>query len=233
MRTITGETIFNARLNRGDPSDEAIEFKNCWFQACGVDVDAADHAHVRVSNVHLRSCRVSGGGLRGVHLIDCSVRGLQVSSAPSIIGCVLEHVTLAGKINKLIVRPEMRGWDNEAALLAAAAEAYQRIDWALDISELDCPDLSLKGVPPHLLRLDPATQSVISREDLERTQAWREVDYTGTHIEFSIGRIVREGWPTVVLAAPRTGPKVEAYMRVLGELRSIGVAHRAHGRIDD
>jgi hypothetical protein len=40
---------------------------------------------------------------------------------------------------------------------AIQAKAYQRIDWALDISELDCPDLSLKGVPPHLLRLDPAT----------------------------------------------------------------------------
>jgi hypothetical protein len=225
MRQFTGETFLGGRIGRDDATEDGYVFEKCWFQGSEVSVGRSESTHVRVSNVELRRCRVSGGGLLGVHLVDCRVDGLQVSSFPRVLGCVFEHVTLAGKINKLMIRPELPTVDNQAPFLAAAAEAYERIDWALDISEVDAYDLEIKGIPSRLIRRDPETQAVVRREALEG-KPWSEIDYSGTYFSVAMDRIVLEGWPEVILVAPRTGPKKEAFLRVITDLRAIGVAEQ-------
>ena len=222
-RQVSGQTFFNIRVKRGDIGESGFEFDECSFEACSVSVDRSDRSHVKLSHVDLRACRVAGGGLRGVHLVDCSVRGLQVSSMPQVLGCVFEHVTLEGKINKLMIRPELPTVDDQAPFLAAAAKAYERIDWALDISEVDAYNLEVKGIPSRLIRRDPETQIVVRGEALEG-KPWSEIDYSGTYFRVSMDRIVLEGWPEVILVAPRTGPKKEAFLRVINDLRAIGVA---------
>ena len=223
MRQFTGETFLGGRIGRSDATEDGYFFEKCWFQGSEVSVGRSESTHVRVSNVELRRCRVSGGGLLGVHLVDCRVDGLQVSSFPMILGCVFEHVTLAGKINRLMIRPELPTVDDQAPFLAAAAKAYERIDWALDISELDCKDLLIEGVPGRLIRRDRETQILVRRDAIEG-KPWREIDFSGTYLATSIDHMFRFGRPEVILAAPRTGPKKEAFLRVINDLRAIGVA---------
>jgi hypothetical protein len=48
------------------------------------------------------------------------------------------------------------------------------VDWALDISEAEFPDVELRGIPARLVRADPDLSVVVTREKTEANTAWRD-----------------------------------------------------------
>ena len=100
------------------------------------------------------------------------------------------------------------------------------MDWALDISEAQFTDFSMRGVPAELVRRDPATQVVVTREKALRT-GWREqLSPTNTLWPFVIDMFLRDDEPDIVLVAPKgkRKPKLASLIEGLNELRCVGVA---------
>jgi hypothetical protein len=185
-------------------------------------VSRDERVHIAIRNVELRDCKVRGGGIRGVHLQDASITNLKVLSLPQILGCIFEHVIISGRVNQLMIRGELPTVDHPEPFEEAAAEAYETIDWALDITSIDCPDLDIRGVPRDLIRRDPAYQIVVRREDALDGR-WRDIDLSGTSFAIAIQQMLRLGWTEIVLAAPLTGRSSKASARAIDELRAAGV----------
>jgi hypothetical protein len=165
---------------------------------------------------------VRGGGIRGVHLQDLTIRNVRLSSMPQILGCVFERVTLAGKINQVMIRAELPTVDRPRAFEDSATVAHQNIDWAIDISDLDCPDLSIQGVPGDLIRRDSERQVVVTRERATLAP-WHEADLNGTSFAVAIAQMLRLGWSQVVLSAMRSGPHQARTRAAIQELIALGV----------
>jgi len=216
---LTNEAFRNVRVKS---SVSHFRIERCTIEACslGVPRDAVDR--LVASDCELIDSKVQGGGIRGVHLRDATVRNVRLSSMPQILGCVFERVTLAGKVNQLMIRAELPTVDHPRAFEDSARVAYQNIDWAIDISDLDCPDLSIQGVPGDLIRRDSERQVVVTRE--RATQApWRDADLNDTNFSVAIDQMLRLGWSEVVLSAARSGPHKARAHAAIHQLIALGV----------
>src|SRR5262249_45750793 len=75
----------------------------------------------------------------------------------------------------------------------AANAAYDdAVDWALDITEAQFADFEIRGISSRLIRRDPATQVVVTR-DKALADAWRTLDLSETHWPTAIDSLIRWG----------------------------------------
>ena len=83
-------------------------------------------------------------------------------------GAVFKHVMFRGKIDLLMISPAIKGGmappETQRAFDAANDQYYRGVDWALDISQADFVDCDIQRVPANLVRRDPETQVVVTRE---------------------------------------------------------------------
>ena len=216
---LTNEVFRNVRLKS---SVSHFHIERCTIEACSLSVsrDAVDR--LVASDCEFIDSKVRGGGIRGVHLRDITLRNVRLSSMPQILGCVFERVTLAGKVNQVMIRADLPTVDHPRVFEDAAMIAYQNIDWAIDISDLDCPDLSIQGVPGDLIRRNSERQVVVTRERAILAP-WREADLSDTNFSVAITQMLRLGWSQVVLSAARSGPHQARTRAALHELIALGV----------
>jgi hypothetical protein len=217
------QRFVGVRLHHSITERPPIRFERCAFDGCSVAVRSNDHERLTVDRVSLVDCEVRGGGVRGVTLRNVLVHGLNVRSLPQILGCVLEHVVLRGRINQLMIRGDLPTVTDPESFESAARAAYREIDWALDISELDCPDLDIRGLPLRLVRLDPGVHAIVERAEADAGR-WRSINLEGTGFDVSLARMLRDEADEVLLVAPRRGAGSARASDALGELRAAGVA---------
>jgi hypothetical protein len=199
--------------------------QRCEFDGIKITPDAYGERHMVVEGVEISDSRVGAATVRGAYFKDCSVSNLRLNKKSVMHGCLFEHVTLAGKIREVGIYREMVGvWDpkpfNEFADFVWAAQT----EWALDISNLDCPDVDIRGIPSRLMHLDPEYQAVVSA-DAARSGAWNKIDLGETGFNLTIWLLEMGGWEDIVLAAPRTGRSRDAKLRAIDLLRKAGVAN--------
>jgi len=156
-----------------------VRFERCYFQGCGIGRTRDAHRRVRIRNAHLVNCEMRGCTLGPALLEDCLVDGLKTNGLRPAYGAAYKHVTLRGRIDHLLLGAYL-GLDDKDGSEALAfaksdAEFYASVDWALDISELDCVDLDIRTAPAHLVRIDPETQVVVTREQAMRRE-WARLD---------------------------------------------------------
>lgn len=220
MASLTDQTFRNVRLRA---SQERFSFQRCTFEACSISVVRDATTRLIVSDGEIIDCKIRGGGLRGIHLRDITARNLRFFSAPQILGCVFEHVTLGGKMNQLIINGELPTVDDPDLFEESARAAYRTIDWAIDISELDCPDLSVRGIPGRLIKRDRQRQLVVTREQA-LAAPWQEADLRDTNFAAAIDQMLEQGWPEIVLSASRAGPHAERTQSAIQSLIAIGLS---------
>ncbi|MBS0261517.1 MAG: hypothetical protein JSS02_06125 [Planctomycetes bacterium] len=136
------------------------------------------------------NCIVNHVRCNNIIVEDVVVDGLTVRLDPFFInGTVFKQVTLKGKIGTLCLRgkplPGLAAGtgfetDEVAPLLAANAEYYKHVDWALDISEGLFSAIDIEGIPVHLIRRDPATQFVITRRRATEID-WLNFEFQGDY----------------------------------------------------
>lgn len=151
-------------------------------------------------------------------------------------GAAFRHVALRGRFGGVTItgdarRPSMKGWDDLALrreIDDANATYYQGVDWALDISEVECEDLEIRGgVPARLVRRDAATQAVLTRERALEGK-WRNLDLSGTWWPTAIDMLVNpkfldSGYPEKILVAPKRHPEFPRLLEGLSRLRDAGI----------
>jgi hypothetical protein len=227
MRTFENEE-FTAFHDEGGNVFEDLVFRKCTFISSAVSI-TYDPAHrTTVRNVTLERCRVQGSSLRCAVVEDVLVDGLQTSDLHQAWGALFKHVTLRGKIGRLMVTPLIGPrhlhTPEQAAFDKQREAFYENVDWALDISEAEAVELELAGIPASLIRRDPETQAVVKRQ-AALSGEWRQLDRVkGTELGLGIQELLKQGSDDIVLVAHRRSRNFKELLEGIRELRAAGVA---------
>jgi hypothetical protein len=183
------------------------ELDRCVFRNCGI-FSTPGAPPVTVRSVHARRTTLKSVAVAFAAFEDVVVDGLKTSGVEFIRSCVFKHVTLKGRIEKLVLRNED---DDDGAWME---DYYTDVDWALDISEAVVKTLDLRNVPGRLVRRDHETQALIRRESVEKSD-WqpRTLGIVGIAIE----AMMRSGRDDRVVVAPKGDKKV--FAEVMEEIR--------------
>src|SRR5882757_58073 len=198
-------------------------FIDCTFQGASVRTDLQKPA--RLVEQQIINATVRGGILTGAVVDNCVLDGLKVKNMPGIAGCVFRHVTIRGHIDQLIIhgsqqylgRPDLAA--TEKALLE---QHYADIDWALDISEVESPDFSIRGIPSSLIRWNRETQAVLDYDTAKSTD-WTKFDLSGTNFRADIMLLLDRKSGDAVLVGATSGKTAEREQEVLASLRRSGL----------
>jgi hypothetical protein len=227
MRTFENEE-FTAFYDRGGNVYEDLHFKRCTFVSSSISITEDPANRTTVRNVTLERCRVVGSAVDCAVVEDVLVDGLQTSDLHQAWGALFRHVTLRGKIGRLMVTPLIssrhRNTPEQAAFDEQREAYYETIDWALDISEAEAVELQLAGIPARLIRRDPETQAVITRQ-AALSGEWRELELVQkTVLGLAINQMLKRGDDDIVLVAERRARDFKQMVAGIQELRAAGVA---------
>jgi hypothetical protein len=114
--------------------------------------------------------------------------------------------------------PEQEAFDRQR-------EAYYRdVDWALDISEAEAVELALEGIPARLVRRDPETHAVVTRQ-AALSGEWLELRRVQeTALRLMIQDMLKRGYDDTVLVAERRARDFKQVLEGIEQLRAAGVA---------
>lgn len=205
-----------------------LRFLDCSFQSCVIGLDSKDLAkRVRILNAEFNKCSIAACSVRAAVVENTLVNGLKTSGLFQTWAAVFKHVTLKGKIDRVMFSPFFHPGYPESkfqqVVAQANAEFYAGVDWALDIREAEFKDFDCRGVPSRLVRRDPETQIMVTRE---RVLACGDaIRAGGPFWESILNLFISEVWRSeTVLIAPKRSPKFNDLMGGLSELRRHGVA---------
>lgn len=205
-----------------------IEFRECYFQSCAISITRNPGLRSTVRNVRMIGCSHRGCTIYAAIFEDVLVDGLKTHAQPlQCWGAVFNRVVLRGRIDTLMTSAPISAMpaapEEQAAFDRANAEYYRNVDWALDISQIECKDLDLRGVAARLVRRDPETQAVVTRRSaMEGT--WRDLPFNENLWPTSLSVFLGQGEEDTILVAPKRHPKFRRYLEDLNLLRKAGVA---------
>jgi len=231
-------TFENQEFRRFDDRDSGatfanVEFRGCSFQSCIVSMTDQVKKRSTIRGVRIVDCEALGCSLRTAVLDDVTVDGLKTNALLVAHGCAYRHVTLRGRLGKLVLSefvPPIRDKSDEykarvqAEFTSANAKLYGAIDWALDISEADANELDIQAgaVPGHLVRRDSRTQCLIKREKVI-DRSWEKLDLS-TLAQVKLNDLVSKTHPSLVFVAAKRASKFRTYVDDIKRLRDAGVA---------
>ena len=207
-------------------SFRAVEFRRCRFVSCAISITRDPRLRSRVQNVSLVQCEQRGCALEAGIVEDSLVDGLKTHGLLQCWGAVFKHVTLRGRVGRIMTSSAIAAGtataERQRAFDEANAAYYATVDWALDISEAEFEEGEIQSVPAGLVLRDPATQVVVTRENAMRGR-WRDLDLAKTHWATSIEFFLERGDADVVLVAPKRHRNFRALLDGLRALRDAGV----------
>jgi hypothetical protein len=218
---------FECFYDDGDQLFEDIEFRRCNFESCAISITHDPRHRSTVHNVKVIDGVQRGCAINSAIVEDVLIDGLKTNGVFQALGAVFKRVTLRGKLGRIMLASAVPGLNESREdlrpLELANIDYYATVDWALDISEAQAEEIDIRRVPARLIRRDPATQVVITREKAMQGK-WRTLDLSETHWATSLEYFLKEGDPDVVLVAPRSHRKFRQLHDGLNALRDAGVA---------
>jgi hypothetical protein len=204
-----------------------IEFRKCSFLSSAISITRDPKLRSTVREMKLVQCEERGCAIDAAVIEDVLVDGLKTNGLLQAWGAVFKHVTLRGKIGRIMISSAVSTGKATPAQQRAFDEAnaayYAGVDWALDITGAEFEEGEIQRVPAHLIRRDPATQVVVKREKAMQG-TWRHLDLSQTHWATSLEFLLERGDPDVVLVAPKRHRKYRDLLDGLKALRDAGVA---------
>lgn len=203
-----------------------LEFRRCYFESCAISITLNPKLRSTARNVRFIDCAQRGTTVDCAVVEDVLVDGFKTYGLFQAFGAVFKHVVLRGKIGRIMlsgmVFPGRATPEQQRAFQQANADYYSKIDWALDISEARAEEIDIRGIPARLIRRDPETQVVITREKAMQGKWRKEFDdsYWGRWIEL----FLKEGDTDAIMVAPKRGRKFRERLDGLKALCDAGVA---------
>jgi len=231
MREVADQTFECLYDRASGRTFTGVHFKKCAFESCVFSQTDKPELRSRAVGLRFTNCSVQGSSLDPGILDDVVVDGLKTRGLLQVWGVAMRHVVLTGRIGDVMFSPvvsiNLMGTPAHIGIQKAFTEAnrefYRTVDWAIDISTGEFTDLELQGVPARLVRRDPATQVIVTREKALEGK-WRELDLTDTHWSTSIDFLLERGDEDVVLVAGKRNRKFRQLVAGLEKLRAAGVA---------
>lgn len=206
-----------------------LEFVKCSFQSSAISITLDPKLRSTVRNVRILKCQQRGCSLWPAIVEDVLVEDFKTNGLFQTWGAVFKHVTLRGKIGRIMVSPLVAPGtatpEQQRAFDDANAAYYATVDWALDIREAEFEECDLRRIPAHLVRRDPETQVVIRREKAMQG-GWRDLDLGKTYWASAIEGFLEEGDPELVLVAGKRNKRFRDLLVGLESLRHAGIAEQ-------
>lgn len=204
-----------------------LVFTQCTFQGCTMGIDGKNLSLMpTIRDVEVRSCEAIGCSLCATIVEDVIVDGLKTSDLLQTWATVFKHVTLKGRIDRLmfsnILHPGFPTCSFQEVIALSQAEYYASVDWAIDISEADFKDFDCRGVPSRLVRRDPQTQMMVTRKRV--AAAGQQIAAGGPVWEGVLKLFLKSAYPDRILIAPKRNRRKFKELAVgLNELRRHGI----------
>jgi hypothetical protein len=216
---------------------DGIELKGCTFAECQAPRQRTLADRPTVRNVTLSRCHFAASELGAVVAEDCTIdtiwfhRGIW--GPQRIEGCALKHVTARGNVTGAVAFSPSHAWWTASKrasviddpIVAANQRYYETVDWALDISEARFTgiDMSRCDIPARLIRRDPETQVVVTRDNVSNGD-WATACAGSGGWQIAIEDFLAGGLPNTVIVACRRGRYFKGQLAAIERLRDIGVA---------
>lgn len=102
---------------------------------------------------------------------------------------------------------------------------YETVDWAMDISEARFTGIEMSrcDIPARLIRRDPATQVVVTRESVSNGD-WATASTDSGGWQIAIEDFLASGVPDTVLVACKRGRFFKGQLAAIKRLRDMEVA---------
>jgi hypothetical protein len=222
--------IFNSLIDRGN----AVALSNiacfgCEFANCALSMTTDIGKRALVDNALFKDCKVSASDIGPAVLKSVHIDGLVTDSLLIVWGAVFDRVIFSGRIGKIKINRHIHHVDQSERVQKPFDEfrqsLYADLEWAIDIADAKFRLLEISGIPAKLIRRDPNTQMVVTRERA-LDQGWRsQVSSANKHWPFAIDMFLATGEADRVLVSPLIGPKkqIENLLDELKELRDLGV----------
>lgn len=230
MKLYKSETIERFYDDGIGATFSGVEFDSCRFVHCNVSITNDPQLRTTFRDVVFRNCTSEGCTVSPGIMEDILVDRLETDRLVQTWAAVFRHVTLAGKLGRLmfsgILCPTSSVTSSMQRAFAEANEAYYaKVDWALDITRAEFRECDLRGIPARLIRRDPETQEVVTRAKAEEG-LWRKLDLSKTHWKTTIEFLLsdRPNDPDVVLVAPKRGRDFRDLLDGIKLLRREGIA---------
>lgn len=205
---------------------EDLEFLECVFDRCLISVTADPRRRSRARNLRFVNCSAKAVTIYSLEAERVVVDGLRTESLLQVVGAVFKHCILKGKIGSILIcgpRGDIGSIQERQLLEQCNAKFYSDVDWALDISGGEFAEIDLRGVPGHLIKRDPSTQALVSRQRALEGK-WRELDLSGTHWPIALEKLAESGRTSEVFVAGRGARNFKKLLDGLNRLRDAGVA---------
>lgn len=203
-----------------------LEFRKCHFVSCAVSITRDPRRRSTVRNVRLVDCEQHGCALDAAIVEDVLVDGFRSEGLFQTWAAVFKHVTLRGKIGHVMTSPAVATGTATPAQQKAFDEAnaayYATVDWALDIREARFAEADLRGIPARLVRRDPETQFILTRERAEKAMA-DELLEKGSYWWHVLQLFLDLGLQDKVMVAPKAHPRFRKILGDLWALRDKGI----------
>jgi hypothetical protein len=200
---------------------EGFELVRCEFDNVSIGSYGSGEEPVLVRDCSLTRCRARVALFGLVVVEDCLIDGFS-GGFWATASVLLRHVVMRGPIDALDLRSPRQIQSNRQDLPNVHADHYRTVDWALDIREARFKRCDIGGVPGRLVRRDPATQILITRERA-LASPWREA--TAGHFWWvGIERLLESGDESEVFVACPRGDRFEEELGVIARLREAGTA---------
>jgi hypothetical protein len=183
-----------------------------------------------LSRLTLHRCKLASWP-RACLVVDTMVRDLATSDLAILWGTVFERTQLSGKVGRLRINAALQSVPDPAQQATYDLDRlrhYERVAWALDVSEARPSMLEIEGIPGSRLILDDESQCVLSRS--RAVAAGLSSELLGNvppTLAFIIDDFLaspEEGEERIIIAPTgQAKARVQPWLRALRELRSMGV----------
>lgn len=203
-------------------------FYKCWFVGCAFSKTRSVDLISTASDILVKDCEDHAVNIGPGILRRVVVDGLITGPLLILWGTMFDQVVLRGRIGKIKVNRSISPSATKAEQAAFdqfRRRFYDAVDCALDIREARFRHFDVSGIPARLIRRDPETQMVVTRESAA-TPRWREKVRPGNTLwPFMIQSFMAGDEDDMVLVAPKQGPKrqCQKLLDELRELRELGV----------
>lgn len=216
---------------------EDLELRGCTFSMFQHPTQRTLALRPTLRRVAMTRCRFTACELGPIVMEDSVIDTLWLHRGTwgyqQIVGCAFKHVVIRGMVSgllRLIATPDWSPVRRAAPSLVEPwleenAAYYEGVDWAVDISDAQfASEVSLteSGIPARLIRRDPASQVVLTRDGLRATD-WEHAlrDHS---MRFAVERFLATPLPDAVLVASKRHRDYADSLKALSILRDIGAA---------
>jgi hypothetical protein len=225
---IKRQRTFECRFDRSSGKTFAdYDLTDCVFDNCALSLTLDPAKRSTVRNVRLTNCVAKNSTVYGAIIEGAVINGLRTTYLLQIWAAAYNRVILRGDIGSIMLSPlVMPGTatpDQQASFDEANRRYYESVEWALDIREARFVGFEVRGVPARLIRRDPETQIVVTRDKVLRGR-WRDIEFEHDLWPFCLNAMIGDGDPEVVLVAGRRNKKFKALKADLEKLRNAGVS---------